>query len=203
MIPAGALAFFSGTFFRAPFELLNRQIQTGEAATNEEAIQNVFFKLPAGNVWQNVQKAWILCMVRGVPFGALQCTLYELFKDRLDLVQYGVPSALMPIIWGLLAGGLTGAATNPPDVILGTIAKMEQPLENKAGSGSSSAAVQSDGDNVWQQLVVAGAKINSEEGVAGFFRGAGARAAYLGPESCIWFVAYESLLAAATFINDV
>ncbi|CAE8605707.1 unnamed protein product, partial [Polarella glacialis] len=44
MIPAGVLGFLSGSFIRAPFELLNRKIQTGEAASEEDAIQQVFFK---------------------------------------------------------------------------------------------------------------------------------------------------------------
>ena len=38
MIPAGALAYFPGTFLRAPFELLSRQLQTGVYKTEEAAV---------------------------------------------------------------------------------------------------------------------------------------------------------------------
>lgn len=147
MVPAGILGFgFPGSFIRAPFEVLNRQIQTGEAATNEEAWENVFGNQPPEKVIQTIQKAWILCIVRGIPFGALQCTFYEAFKDRLELIQYGVPLSAQPFIWGALAGALTGIITNPPDLVLTKASQLKKNREEDSGLSQLAAAATGDGD---------------------------------------------------------
>lgn len=117
MIPAGAIAYMSGTIIRAPGELISRQMQAGLFQSEGEAI-GAFLATPVEDQWQALTKAWILVVVRGIPFGALQCTLYDFLRDRLELVQFGISPAAQPLIWGALAGAMTGILTNPPDLIL-------------------------------------------------------------------------------------
>lgn len=70
MIPAGALAYFPGTFLRAPFELLSRQMQTGIFETEEEAVKTLLSDKEM--LQQNLSRSWVLVLLRGLPFGALQ-----------------------------------------------------------------------------------------------------------------------------------
>ena len=70
MIPAGALAYFPGTFLRAPFELLSRQMQTGIFETEEEAVKTLLSDQET--LQQNLSRSWVLVLLRGLPFGALQ-----------------------------------------------------------------------------------------------------------------------------------
>ncbi|CAK0851367.1 unnamed protein product, partial [Prorocentrum cordatum] len=74
------IGFLAGTPIRAPFEILNKQIQTGQAKTDQEAIENVFLKPKPGEIVKTLQTTLALCVVRGVPFGAFQCLFYEIFK---------------------------------------------------------------------------------------------------------------------------
>eukprot|EP00933_Yihiella_yeosuensis_P037863 TRINITY_DN31862_c0_g1_i1.p1 TRINITY_DN31862_c0_g1~~TRINITY_DN31862_c0_g1_i1.p1 ORF type:complete len:720 (-),score=113.93 TRINITY_DN31862_c0_g1_i1:85-2214(-) len=198
MVPAGVLGFLSGSFFRAPFELLNRQMQTGQAKTEEEAIQQSIFDPPQEEVIKSLSKSWVLCVFKGVPFGALQCTFYELFKDRLDLVQYGVPISAMPFIWGALAGGLTAVITNPPDYILTCVSRKEQEMRLAIKDGK-----QTEEEGILQEIWKVTVEISQEDGPAGFFRGAGARAVYFAPEACLWFAAYEYLRSVADLFSDI
>jgi len=208
MIPAGSIGVLSASFLRAPFEVLNRQMQAGLADTEQEAFDNVFFKPPREEVERNLRKAWVLVIVKGVPFGALQCTLYEILKDKLELVQYGVPIAAMPFIWGALSGCFTGLLTNPPDVVLARISGDVAPKVSE----NSSAAHLTDGvvlreagkdDDVWAQLSATTRRIYDEEGIPGFFRGASARALYFAPEACLWFAAYEWLRLVAQTVAEL
>jgi len=213
MIPAGVLGYLAGSPIRAPFELLNKQIQTGAATTNDEAIQNVFFKPSQEQVWRSVQTSWILCIVRGIPFGALQCTFYEIFKDRLELVQYGCPVSAQPFIWGALAGALTGVITNPPDVVLSEVSSAPSkdtppPLSpahastSLLGAGSTEPA-SDNSDDVWAKITKATVDVYQRDGPGGFFLGAGARALYFAPEACLWFAAYEFLKDAAQIVSEI
>merc|ERR1719356_2368313 len=123
MIPAGVIGFLAGTPIRAPFEILNKQIQTGQAKTDQEAIENVFVKPSPEEIAKTLQTTLALLVVRGVPFGAFQCLFYEIFKDKWELVQFGFPLWAQPLVWGATAGALTGVLTNPPDVLLTRLAQ--------------------------------------------------------------------------------
>ena len=58
MIPAGALAYFPGTFLRAPFELLSRQMQTGIFDTEEEAATTLLSSRET--LVPNLTRSWVL-----------------------------------------------------------------------------------------------------------------------------------------------
>mmetsp|Transcript_14128 Transcript_14128/g.31975 ORF Transcript_14128/g.31975 Transcript_14128/m.31975 type:complete len:859 (-) Transcript_14128:190-2766(-) len=177
MIPVGIVANASGIFIRTPFELLNKQLQTGQAQTEEDAIKKVFLSKPPAEVWNTLCFTGSLVLLRGLPFGALQCTFYEIFKERLPLGDYDLPLSVEPLVWGALAGFLTGLLTNPPDVILTRAASN---LEVSEGS-------------FFDRVGEAVSKINAEEGPEGFLKGAWARAAYFAPEAMLWFAVYEYL----------
>jgi hypothetical protein len=218
MIPAGVLGCLSGSFFRAPFEVLNRQLQTGLATTNEEAVNNVFNKPPPERVVQNMYAAWVLTVFKSIPFGALQCTFYELFKDRLELIDFGVAYWVQPFVWGGLAGYLTGVLTNPPDRVLGVVADLQQTQEAEklelvqaannngkpadAHSDKLLVEARADEKSVFDQIGEAIDKINREEGWQGYFKGAQARAFYFAPEACLWFAAYEYLRGVADVFSE-
>lgn len=198
MIPAGSISFFlPGSFFRAPFEILNKRIQTGQAKTDEEAVRQVFQDQPFDEVLATLKTTWVLCVVRGIPFGALQCTFYEFFKDNLELVSYGFPIALQPFVWGTLAGIFTGVLTNPPDVVLTRMATRDTRRPGHEGGGSGEEP------DIFAAIVEASKRISTEEGPAGFMRGASARALYFAPEACLWFAAYEFLNYAWDVVNEI
>ena len=91
MIPAGALAYFPGTFLRAPFELLSRQMQTGIFETEEEAVKTLLSDQET--LQQNLSRSWVLVLLRGLPFGALQ-QLGEVVKFGCDPIDTQYPSIL-------------------------------------------------------------------------------------------------------------
>ena len=43
---------------------------------------------------------------------------FGLSARNLELVRFGLPLSLQPVVWGALSGALTGLLTNPPDLIL-------------------------------------------------------------------------------------
>lgn len=51
----------------------------------------------------------------------LRYSLYDFLHENLELVQYGFPLSLQPVVWGAASGALTGLLTNPPDLILSVL----------------------------------------------------------------------------------
>jgi hypothetical protein len=192
MVPAGIIGFVAGTPLRAPFELLNKQIQTGQAKTDQEAWDNVFNKPKPEEVVKTLQSTLFLCAVRGAPFGAFQCSLYEVFKDNWELVAIGFPLWSQPFIWGATAGAITGVITNPPDVLLSRLSKEDSEFRNGLRKAPNPDPL--------KRLAEAASEVQKEEGLQGFLKGAEARALYFAPEACLWFAAYESLKGFAGFI---
>ncbi|CAE8616790.1 unnamed protein product [Polarella glacialis] len=193
MIPAGALAYFVGTFLRAPGELLSRQMQTGQFDTEEMALRGLTSG-PQDEVWLRLKRVWLLVIVRGIPYGALQCTVYDFLRERAELVQYGVPLYLQPLIWGALAGAVTGILTNPPDLILSSMSAREKE-ESMTGAKPN--------PDVVGELVQVTNELLERDGLPGFFRGGGVRALTIGLESMIWFSAFENLKGAANLFADI
>ncbi|CAJ1383355.1 unnamed protein product [Effrenium voratum] len=188
MIPAGALAYFPGTFLRAPFELLSRQMQTGMFDSEEAAVTQLLSN--DERLQQSLFKSWALVLLRGLPFGALQYSLYDFLHEHLEVVQYGIPLSLQPVIWGALSGAMTGLLTNPPDLVLSVLLTQEE-------------AKRSDEDeDVFEAFARTSGSILEAQGVAGFFQGASARAVQIGMESCVFFTILEGLKDGAKLILD-
>ncbi|CAJ1385575.1 unnamed protein product [Effrenium voratum] len=124
MIPSGVVAMCSGAFVKAPVIDISKQVQAGLAADAGEAIQNVYFKPNPSQVSKRLARNLMLTAIRGVPFGAFQCFIYEVLKDQTPglLETIGVPIWFEPFIWGGAAGFCTGYLTNPPDVIMQRLA---------------------------------------------------------------------------------
>jgi len=187
MIPAGALAYFPGTFLRAPFELLSRQMQTG-VYTTETAAVTALLK-DANSLGQKVVKSWSLVVLRGLPFGALQYSLYDALHENVELVPFGIPLSLQPVIWGAASGAMTGLLTNPPDLILSVLLAKEQPESQEE-------------ENILRAFARTAESIYASEGFAGFFQGGTARALQIGAESCVFFTILEALKDGAKLILD-
>jgi len=189
MIPAGALAYFPGTFLRAPFELLSRQLQTGVYKTEEAAVAGLL--ADTEGIQDKLWRSWSLVVLRGLPFGALQCSLYDFLHENVELVPFGIPLSLQPVIWGAASGALTGLLTNPPDLILSVLLAKEQPESSE-----------SQDENILEASGRAAQSIYDSEGFAGFFQGGAARALQIGAESCVFFTILEALKDGAKLILD-
>lgn len=194
MIPAGALAYFPGTFLRAPFELLSRQMQTGIFETEEEAVKTLLSDREM--LQQNLVRSWGLVLLRGLPFGALQYSLYDFLHENLELVQYGLPLSLQPVVWGAASGAITGLLTNPPDLILSVLLTDQDRHHQDEHNGEESE------ENILAAFVRTSQSIYQTEGVAGFFQGGAARALQIGMESCVFFTILEALKDGAKLILD-
>ena len=48
-------------------------------------------------------------------------SLYDFLHENLELVQYGLPLSLQPVVRGAASGAITGLLTNPPDLILSVL----------------------------------------------------------------------------------
>lgn len=82
MVPAGAVADAVGSTVRVPFELMNKQVQTGRAASMAEAFEVVFQRPQAQRFYF---ASWTAILVRDVPYGTLQLVFFEFFKAHLEM----------------------------------------------------------------------------------------------------------------------
>eukprot|EP00931_Biecheleriopsis_adriatica_P010855 TRINITY_DN111919_c0_g1_i1.p1 TRINITY_DN111919_c0_g1~~TRINITY_DN111919_c0_g1_i1.p1 ORF type:complete len:767 (+),score=156.82 TRINITY_DN111919_c0_g1_i1:28-2328(+) len=190
MIPSGILAMCSGAFVKVPVIDISKQVQAGVAADTQEAIQNVYFKPSRQQVDKKLARTFMLTIIRGVPFGAFQCLIYEVLKDKTPpfLESMNVPIALEPFIWGGVAGFCTGYLTNPPDVVM---QRLSVDTSDLSSSGSEDKAF--DFGETWEEIVKATEKVYRDEGWGGFAKGGFENALYFAPEAMVWFGVYEAL----------
>lgn len=189
LIPAGVVANSVTMPIRVPFEEMNKLIQTGVVSTEVEAYQKVFLERSANENFQNIATLCVIGLTRGIPFGALQVATYEIFKDKLGPLYDAadLPAQYELLVWGALAGAVTGYATNPPDVILARTVKA------RSAAGQQQAEEKFDLQRILQGVGKATQDIYDEEGIDAFNQGAAERTVYLAIEACLWFAAYEWL----------
>lgn len=187
MIPSGVIAMVSGSFVKVPLIDVSKQVQNGGASTVVEAVENVYLKPQPAEVIQKLAVNFFLTVLRGVPFGAFQCLIYELMKDKTpDLLEsLGCPIWAEPFVWGGVAGFCTGFLTNPPDVIITRMAVAGDKSE-KLDEGTSLEVI-------WGRISKATEDVYREEGILGFNKGGLENALYFAPEAMIWFGVYEAL----------
>jgi len=193
MIPSGVLAMTSGQFTKVPLVEVSKQVQSGRSLG--EAVENVYVKPVPAEVVKRLLTLLTLAIIRGAPFGAFQCLIYEFLKDKTpDLLENaGVPIALEPFLWGGVAGFCTGYLTNPPDVIITRMAE-------KSPSGSEKEEGFSLG-TILARIGGAAGEILEKEGPAGFAKGGFENAIYFAPEAMIWFGVYEALKSAVAVFD--
>ncbi|CAJ1450009.1 unnamed protein product [Effrenium voratum] len=181
MIPAGALADALGSTIRVPFELMNKQVQAGQAKDFSEAFENVFQRPGAVRFYF---AAWTAILVRDVPYGTFQLVFFEFFKEFTPeyLDPLGVNLFGQRLIWGFLAGFFAGALTVPVDNISTTV--MTQ-VEGDA----------KDDRSVLDLVKGAAVSIYTTRGLEGFFVGGAERALYYAPVACLFFTIYDTLLS--------
>lgn len=194
MIPSGVVAMCTGAFAKTPVIDISKQVQAGLAKDAGEAVQNVFFKPTPAQVTKNLGRTFMLTIIRGVPFGAFQCLIYEVLKDRTPalLESIGVPIWCEPFIWGGVAGFLTGYLTNPPDVVMQRLAIDASSNKDKPFSVQET----------WEEIVQATQKILENEGPAGFAKGGLENALYFLPEAMVWFGVYEGFKGVANSVSQ-
>lgn len=194
MIPSGILAMASGSIVKVPLMDISKQVQAGTAANLLEAVENVYFKPPPSAVIQKLATVATLTVIKGIPFGAFQCFIYEIMKDKTpDLLEaVGCPIAAEPFIWGAVAGFCTGFLTNPPDVIITRMA---------VSQGKQDGSEEFDLGAIWSRIVEATEDVYREEGPGGFLKGGLENAIYFAPEAMIWFGVYEVLKEAVVMLE--
>jgi len=183
MLPAAAIGDAVGTVVRVPFELLNKQIQVGSARNNAEAVQKVFFAPGASQLYA---ASWASILFRDVPYGTLYLTFFEIAKDNLakPFTDLAIPQFGQEAIWGFMAAYVAALITIPFDVVATrVITQMEGGAGEKAKLSETLNLVAQSTKDVW-----------TEEGAAGFFVGAQARAIYYGCCGAIFWSLYETLL---------
>ncbi|CAK8994707.1 D-3-phosphoglycerate dehydrogenase (PGDH) [Durusdinium trenchii] len=114
MVPAGAIADAVGSTVRVPFELMNKQVQSGRAQNFSEAFEVVFSRPGASQFYF---ASWAAILVRDVPYGTLQLVFFEFFKEFTPayLEPLGFSLFAQRLVWGFLAGLFAGALTVPVD----------------------------------------------------------------------------------------
>jgi len=194
MIPSGVVAMMSGAFVKAPVIDISKQVQAGVAQNAGEAIENVYLKPSSAQVTKRLARTLMLTGIRGVPFGAFQCFIYEVLKDQTPplLESIGVPIWAEPFIWGGIAGFCTGYLTNPPDVVMQRLA-LESDDDDEDDKPFSI-------QETWEQIVRATQKVYEEDGPAGFAKGGLENAVYFLPEAMVWFGVYEALKGVANSV---
>lgn len=188
LVPAGILANTITLPLRQPFEEMNKLVMTGACKGEAEAAKKMFIDREWKDTLFVTSTGVIIALTRGVPFGALQVSTYEFFKDKLvgPWEAAGLPIALEAFVWGALAGAVTGLLTNPPDVIM---TRSVASVEGSGGRGQGEFNVGA----ILATIVETSGNIISKEGIGAFASGAESRTVYLAIESCLWFAAYEWL----------
>lgn len=200
LVPAGILANTITLPLRQPFEEMNKLVMTGACKGEAEAAKKMFVDREWKETLFVTSTGVVIALTRGVPFGALQVSTYEFFKDKLvgPWEAAGLPIALEAFVWGALSGAVTGLLTNPPDVIMTrTVADVE------GGSGSGYTGGGIDVGAILTKIVDTTGDIISKDGVGAFASGAESRTVYLAIEACLWFAAYEWLCTNIVLFKDV
>eukprot|EP00435_Cladocopium_sp_Y103_P011484 s3289_g3.t1 len=219
MIPSGVVAMLTGAFVKAPVIDISKQVQAGVAQNAGEAIQklgsscgwNVYLKPSPSQVSKRLARTLMLTGIRGVPFGAFQCFIYEVLKDQTPplLESLGVPIWAEPFLWGGIAGFCTGYLTNPPDWLQDdkpfSIGETWEQIVRATQKASSLGCgmVWENGSSIlmlqwcilmFEYLSVIGAGFNS------FLFLAPLNAIYFLPEAMVWFGVYEALKGVANSV---
>jgi len=188
LVPAGILANMITLPIRQPFEEMNKLVMTGACKGEVEAAKKMFIDREWKDTLFVTATGVVIALTRGVPFGALQVSTYEIFKDKLvgPWEAAGLPIALEAFVWGALSGAVTGLLTNPPDVIMTRAVASVQGSSVSAGGSINVGAILS-------KIVGLSGDIISKDGIGAFASGAQSRTLYLAIEACLWFAAYEWL----------
>jgi len=177
---AAILADMTGAIWLVPSELVKHQVQARVYPTAWRALRAA---VRSGGV-AGLYRGGLGQVARDVPFRAIQMPAFEvakrLYLRRARRSEGDAPARLLKPLESLIVGGAAGtfaaALTTPMDVV-------KTRLMTAAAREPLGAVVAS----LWR-----------EEGAKGFFRGVGARVAYVGPSCSLFFVAYESTKRFAT-----
>lgn len=180
MVPAGAIADAVGSTVRVPFELMNKQVQAGNAKNFSEAF-DVVFSRPGASKFSPA--SWTAILVRDVPYGTFQLVFFEFFKEftPLYLEPLGFSLFAQRLVWGFLAGLFAGALTVPVDNISTRV--MTEVSNAKEDDSSVLDLVKSAASGIWET-----------KGLEGFFVGGAERAIYYAPVACLFFTLYDTLV---------
>ena len=174
---ASALSVVASAIVRAPLDLVKTRVQAdGSISASRAMLEAVNGGL--GGLYRGAG----LGLMRDVPFFGFNLLIYEQLKATV--VQRKArgtdapapPTQLEFVAIGALAQGIAGLITNPVDV-----------LKTRVQSGAAASAS------------AALAACVHDGGVRSLMRGAGLRVAWIAPQGCIYYPAYE---AAQRLLGD-
>ena len=115
--------------------------------------------------------------IRDIPFNIIQFPLYEYLKSRNKLKIGNVKDGIN----GSIAGSLSGLLTNPIDII------------------KTRMMTNTEKESIYNCV----RRIGAEDGITGYFRGAGMRMSYLGFGGFGFFMINESVKRAILQQNPI
>lgn len=173
MCVAGMLGDAVGSVVRVPAEIVNKRLQLGINDSAEGAIREAF--LEKGGL-EGTLAAWEAVLWRDVPYGGLQIAGYEWL--RMIMAGWGLGGVMLSIVAGGVAGCIAAVLTTPMDVLVTKMSIMRPQcfLETRK----------------YMRVGATGGRILKEEGMKGFWVGAGERGLFYMPMIALFFAGYEA-----------
>ena len=167
-LTGGVLSEFMSNLIRTPLEKIKTRIQAGEKIKLFPALRELY---ASGGI-RRVYAGWWALMGRDVPFSMAQFACYDFLRGS-DSWLSGQTNEVS-LIRGLICGLVAVVCSHPADVVKTLVFTQSEPARSMP------------------QLALA---VFHKQGISGFFKGVGFRAAYVGASTALLFGLYDSLVA--------
>ena len=184
---ASAVSVVCSQVVRAPLDMVKTRIQSGSDASSLEALSSAWRSGGLAGIYRG---AGVL-LARDVPFFSINLALYESLKASV-LERRGGGGAdggsaasftmVDTVLVGAIAQGVAAWWTNPIDL-----------LKTRVQSAPPDARL---------RMGAALREVLAESGPSGLLRGAGMRVAWIAPQGCVYYPAYE-LVQIVTAVKEV
>nr|KYP67564.1 hypothetical protein KK1_023908 [Cajanus cajan] len=177
-LTAGAIGGIAASLIRVPTEVIKQRMQTGQFTSASGAVRFIASK----EGFKGFYAGYGSFLLRDLPFDAIQFCIYEQIRIGYMLAARRNLNDPENAIIGAFAGALTGAITNPLDVIKTRLmVQLSFPIFLLKGSA-----------NQYKGIADCVQTIIKEEGPRAFLKGIGPRVLWIGIGGSIFFGVLES-----------
>lgn len=190
---AVSIATVAHDLIMTPMDVMKQRMQLGY----HQSIGSAFSTIMRDHGPRGFVVSLPLTLAMNMPHAGVMGTSNEFLKQRLAPAGAGEPGVLTHMVSGACAGALAAAATNPLDVIK-TRLQTQHLTPQHLTLATGGATVTAGGAVTPAPLVYSGvlqtcAAVFSEAGLAGFYRGVGARMLSHAPSVAICWTTYETI----------
>jgi len=187
---AVSIATVAHDLIMTPMDVMKQRLQLG----HHHSIGSAFSAIMREHGPRGFVVSLPLTLAMNMPHAGVMGTSNEFLKQRLAPAGADGPGVLTHMVSGACAGALAAAATNPLDVIKTRLQTQHLTLATATECGPAAVAggAVAPAPLVYSGVVQACAAVFNEAGLAGFYRGVGARMLAHAPSVAICWTTYET-----------